>query len=425
MHSLLVLWVLVLRVAALSAEPASVDPRFTNSVGITMVRIEPGRFSMGSVDGDWDEQPVRQVTLTRAFYMADRELTNAQYEQFDSQHRQQRGKLGFSRDDDEAVVFVSWNDATAFCRWLSEKEGKPYRLPTEAEWEYACRAATTTDYSTGDALPAAMLKNSGESWFPGRTTAADAVPLHVSRNAPNAWGLFDMHGNVEEWCQDWYGPYAATDQTDPVGRAEGDFRVTRGGSHSTTAAYLRSANRSGTLPEDSSWLIGCRVVQAELPGTSPLPRMPAPRTARDVRQDIPADLSTRRDPSEPCFQGPQTYVLPPDSAECPVFNRHNHCPAIVNCANGDLLAIWYTCREEPGRELGIVASRLPYGASSGSLPRTSGMHPTATITLPHCGLINAARSTISTDCRSRQPGAAWRRFCAPRATTALPGRRLA
>ncbi|HUU93868.1 MAG TPA: SUMF1/EgtB/PvdO family nonheme iron enzyme [Phycisphaerae bacterium] len=335
-----------------------------NSVGMKLVRIEPGSFTMGGgAGGDFDERPAHKVTIRRAFLMGATEVTNAQYEQFDPEHKKRRGKLGFSKADDEAVVFVSWHEATAFCEWLSKKEGKPCRLPTEAEWEYACRAGTTTAFSTGDSLPPEFLKNARESWFPSpRGKENETVPLVAGRTPPNPWGLCDMHGNVEEWCLDWYGPYAEGDRTDPVGRADGDYRVTRGGSHSTTADYLRSANRMGTLPEDRSWLIGFRVVQAEMPSTEPLPVPAPPLNRQNVKQEVPADLAKGPDPKKPYFNGPRTYVnIPPDS-EGPLFSRHNHCPAIVNCPNGDLLAIWYTCRREPGRELDIVASRLPYGA---------------------------------------------------------------
>ncbi len=333
----------------------------TNSLGMTLVRIQPGAFLMGSADGDWDERPTREVTIRRPFWMGATEVTNVQYERFDPKHKPLRGKLGFSKEDDEAVVFVSWEQAVAFCKWLSEKEKKPYRLPTEAEWEYACRAGTTTRYHTGDTLPEPFQKNVGISWFPGKKSDKDIVPLHVAKTPANPWGLYDTHGNVEEWCLDWYGPYAADAQTDPVGRADGDFRVTRGGSHSTTLEFLRCANRSGTLPEDSSWLIGFRVVQAETPSTSPLPALQAPAHARNVSQEIPTDLAEGPDPSRPYFYGPRQYVKQPPAEDCPVYQRHNHCPAIVNCLNGDLLAIWYTCKTEPGRELGIVASRLRYG----------------------------------------------------------------
>jgi hypothetical protein len=317
---------------------------------------------MGQQDGQWDETPVRSVQISRPFLIASTEVTNAQYEQFDPNHRQLRGKLGFSSDDDEAVVFVSWHDAQSFCRWLSEKENKPYRLPTEAEWEYACRAGTSSPYSTGDSLPDAYLKNPGVSWFPGRKSDGDIVPLHVGKTPPNPWGLFDVHGNVEEWCLDWYAPYPTTDQRDPIGPAAGDFRVTRGGSHSTTAEFLRSANRSGTLPSDRSWLIGFRVVQAAMPESEPSPIPAPPRNARNIARTAPEDLTNGPDPSQPFFLGPRVYVKPPAGDECPVFNDHNHCPAVAHCANGDLLAIWYTCANEPGRELGIIASRLRHGA---------------------------------------------------------------
>lgn len=337
------------------------EDSFTNSLGMNLVRIPSGSFVMGSGNGDWDERPEHEVALSRSFLLGATEVTNLQYEQFDPEHKQLRGKLGFSKDDDEAVVFVSWEQAAAFCNWLSGKEGKAYRLPTEAEWEYACRAGTATKYNTGDTLPEQFLGNPGISWFPAEPSGKDVVPLHVGKKTPNAWGLHDMHGNVEEWCLDWYGPYAAGAQTDPVGLADGDFRVTRGGSHSTTPEFLRSANRSGTLPQDKSWLIGFRIALAEMPATTPLKILPASVNARSVSQDNPPLAAGGMNPAVPYFEGPRQYVNQPPSEDCPVFNRHNHCPALVNCANGDLLAIWYSCKTEPGRELGIVASRLPYG----------------------------------------------------------------
>ncbi len=355
-------WLAVLSVSSLlwGAElPAGAT--FDNSLGIKMVPIEAGRFHMGSMDGAWDESPVRHVQISRSFYLGATEVTNAQYERFDPSHRQWRGKLGYSRDDDEAVVFVSWEEAVAFCNWLSRKEGRPYRLPTEAEWEYACRAGTSTPYNTGDDLPKVFQKNVENSWFPSGRDDGKVVPLHVGRTVPNAWGLQDMHGNVEEWCLDWYGPYEAKDRIDPAGRAEGDFRVTRGGSHSTTLDYLRSANRSGTLPQDRSWLIGFRLACGETPSTKPLPAEQPRRWALNVRQDK-ADWSQGPDSKQPYFRGPVTYVKIPAGSNGPLYSEHNHCPALVACPNGDLLAIWYTCRNEPGRELGVAASRLRRGS---------------------------------------------------------------
>jgi len=345
-----------LRVAA--NRPSSPAPqKSVNSIGMEFVCIEPGHFQMGQQKGgDWDERPVHKVAVSRPFYIAVTEVTNAQYEQFDPKHRDLRGKLGFSKDDDEAVVFVSWYDAVKFCQWLSEKESKSYRLPTEAEWEYACRAGTTTNYHTGDKLPDVFHKNQKQMWSP------EPVSLRVAATPANAWGLHDMHGNVEEWCYDWYGPYEQSDQSDPVGQGGGDFKVTRGGSHSTDLPYLRSANRLGTLPDDKSWLIGFRVVLGELPKTKPMP-VPAPGlNQQDVRQDIPADLGKGPDPQQPYFKGPIEYVKIPPASEGPMFSEHNHDPALADCPNGDLLAIWYSCRTEPGRELAILASRLRYGS---------------------------------------------------------------
>ena len=340
--------------------------RITNSIGMTLVRIEPGTFLMGSAaGGDFDERPAHKVIIARRFYLGATEVTNAQYEQFDPQHRPLRGKLGLSKEDDEAAVFVSWHDAARFCEWLSRKEGKPYRLPTEAEWEYACRAATTTAYSTGDRLPKEYPKNAIISWFPdpARSKPTEIVSLAVGRTPPNAWGLADMHGNVEEWCLDWYGPYEAPEQSDPVGRQDGDFRVARGGSHSTEVAYLRSANRSGALPDDRSWLIGFRVMMGEMPATKPLPAAAPPLNRQNVKREPPADLARGPDPAKPYFAGPRQYVRIPPGSDGPMFSRHNHDPAITQCPNGDLLAIWYSCRTEPGRELCILSSRLSRGAA--------------------------------------------------------------
>jgi len=309
-------------------------------------------------NADFDEKPAHRVNISKPFYMAACEVTNAQYEQFDLSHRQLRGKNGFSKEDDEAVVFISWHEAKAFCDWLSKKEGVPYRLPTEAEWEYACRAGTMTPFWTGFSLPEEFHKNARRTSFQDQN---DIVPLTVGQTRPNPWGLYDMHGNVEEWCCDWYGPYEKAEQTNPVGRLDGDFRVTRGGSHGTNLYYLRSANRMGTLPENKHWLIGFRVAMGELPKTKPLPVPPPQRYQRKVKQRIPRNVTRGPDPDKPYFKGPRRYVKIPQGSSGPLFYHHNHDPAIVECPNGDLLAIWYTCVEERGRELAVAASRLRFG----------------------------------------------------------------
>lgn len=326
-----------------------------NSLGMRMVRIDPGTFEMGSQAGDADEQPVHRVDISTSFWMAATQVTNVQYEQFDPGHRALRGKRGLSAEDDEAVVFVSWHDATAFCRWLSEREGAPYRLPTEAEWEYACRAGTQTTYHTGDTLPRVYWRAQEFSWDP------QSVDLTVGQTPASAWGLYDMHGNVEEWCLDWYGPYSGRAQTDPAGYADGTFRVTRGGSHNTDVQFLRSANRLGTLPEDRHWLIGFRVVQAETPTEFLQTDLPPKRWQQDVGQ-ARFDWARQAVDPVPCFLPPLAFVRPPQPGSGEPFFPHNHCPSITWCENGDLLACWFSTVSERGREMTILASRLRAGA---------------------------------------------------------------
>ncbi|AQQ09686.1 Serine/threonine-protein kinase pkn1 [Sedimentisphaera cyanobacteriorum] len=355
--------------AALPSKAHSSD--FTNSLGMEMFRIEAGKFEMGGSEGEtlipsdqWDEKPVHQVTVTQPFYMASTEVTNAQYEQFDPEHSTFRGLRGVSSEDNDAVVYVSWNEAEAFCEWLSQKEGKNYRLPTEAEWEYACRAGTSTAYWTGSELPEAHHRN---QWVERQGNHKDSdlrklkgkveVSLQVGTMPPNPWGLHEMHGNVEEWVSDWYGQYSNHSCLDPVGPADGMFKVTRGGSHNTALKYLRSANRSATLPEDKHWLIGFRVVQAPMPDTDPaqsvLPEMSDPSADQ---QNAQWSESTEL----PFFSGPIPFVQP--DSEHPLMSElpHHHCPTITWAPNGDLIAAWFNTISEIGREMVIVSSRLRY-----------------------------------------------------------------
>jgi len=351
---------------------------FTNSMGMKFVRVEPGTFRMGQINtplppqvlpifrgrglfdslsqGDYDEKPTHTVVISKPFYIAIFEVTNRQYEMFRPDHKQLRGKEGFSIADDEAVTFVNWYDAHAFCNWLLDKESLPYRLPTEAEWEYACRAGTITNFHTGDVLPEAFMKKTGSKG--GSTKAA---PLTVGRTPPNAWGIYDMHGNVEEWCLDWYGPYTEGLRVDPVGYVTSDFKVTRGGSHGSAMYYLRSANRLGAIPESRNWVTGFRVVIGQLPATKALPEVIQPHQRNVVQRDR-ASISKGPDPDKPYFRGPLRYVNIPSGSEGPTFSCHNHDPAIVECPNGDLLTFWYSCHDEHGRELALAGSRLRYGA---------------------------------------------------------------
>jgi formylglycine-generating enzyme required for sulfatase activity len=350
----------------------------TNSIGMKLVRIEAGAFIMGQGDGapatraewatrDHDESPVHAVKVTQPFLMGAHEVTNLQYEAFDPDHKSFRGKGGASREDDAPVTHVTWNDAVAFCAWLSRKERRPYRLPTEAEWEYACRAGKNTLFSTGDEI-SAREANFGVLVEINREAAA----LPVGRYPANPWGLFDMHGNVEEWCLDWYGLYDAGEQSDPVGRDEGDARVSRGGSFTSRRVaetgqaptrFIRSANRSGHLPEDATRYLGFRVVLGELSKTKPLPRAAPPLNQRDVKQ-APAATIANIDAGKPYyrnFTGEKAIGTIPKETWGPFFSQWNHYAAVAVCPNGDVLATWYTCVSESGRELALGATRLRAG----------------------------------------------------------------
>ncbi len=182
----------------------------TNSLKMNFIKINPGSFYMGSNQGEYDEKPIHRVAIFSPFSISTTPVTNSQYEQFDLNHKLLQGKRTISCHDNEAVLFVSWHDAVAFTKWLSQKEGKPYRLPTtETEWKYACRAGTITLFNTGDSLPVIYHLNQKIEWYP------KPVILAVGKSPANQWGLFNMHGLDEEWCLDWYGPYIDKVQTDP------------------------------------------------------------------------------------------------------------------------------------------------------------------------------------------------------------------
>ena len=172
------------------------DETYSNSLGMNLTKIEAGEFYLGfegntlpdalvgrethRQNGDFDEHPAHKVKISQSFHISICQVTNAQYEQFDPEYRKLRGERGFSTGDDEAVVFVSWYDAVQFCQWLSDKEGVPYRLPTEAEWEYTCRAGTRTPFHTGNTLPEPLLKNAG-----ALRQGNETVPLSVGETPAN------------------------------------------------------------------------------------------------------------------------------------------------------------------------------------------------------------------------------------------------
>jgi len=353
-----------------------VEKYYTNSLGMKFVRIKPGTFTMGQIkkplsseilpvfrgrglfdalnNGDYDERPVHQVKITKPFYIGVYEVTNYQYELFRHEHKKYRGKKGLSEKNNEAATYVNWYDAVSFCKWLSQQEGLPYRLPTEAEWEYACRAGTETNFNMDDTLPESFVKKVK----PVRGGPKEGT-LTVGQTPPNKWGIYDMHGNLEEWCYDWYGPYKQGLSTDPVGYKSGEFRVTRGGSDGSDIYFMRSANRLGAIPETRNWVTGFRVVIGHLPDTEPLPAI-VPLNQKDVVQRRAEEVSEGPDPDKPYFKGPRRFVIFERCDNGPIYACHNHDPAIVECPNGDLIAIWYTCHDEHGRELALAGSRLRY-----------------------------------------------------------------
>ena len=305
--------------------------------------------------GDADERPFHTTTVS-PFLMSATEVTNLQYEAFDPSHRALRGKLGFSPNDNDACVFVTHTNASAYAAWL----GAGFRLPTEAEWEYAARAGSTAYFgSLGDSVPPSQQKNNkGDTGIP-----STPQNLSVAMFAPNEFGLYDTVGNVEEWVSDWWGWYSAEDQTDPSGPRTGTWRVTRGGSHSTSLYYLRTANRAAAHPEDSSWVLGFRVANGKAPSpphlTTAVPAPPAPPPMPPVARAT----APRSHAAAPLPPRVRVYVkIPGDGVTYLPYARHNHDPSVITCEDGSVLAAWFSCYDEPGREVGIAASRLEPGA---------------------------------------------------------------
>ena len=288
-------------------------------VKMELVWVPAGSFQMGSPDSERDlidrqlanfedndsiramresvkqEGPVHTVELD-GFWMGKCEVTVAQFRQFveaasyqtDAEkkgkslgaissglYKEQSGlnwrNPGFSQEDTHPVVHVSWNDAKAFCDWLSRKEGKEIRLPTEAEWEYACRAGSTTWFCFGDsdaelcryANYCDRSNTNGFPWQDKNHSDGHDKTAPVGRFQPNAWGLYDMHGNVGEWCGDWYGEkyYGSSDRKNPQGPSSGKLRLARGGTWDYLPQFCRSAGRGWVDPSFTGWGCGFRVVQ--------------------------------------------------------------------------------------------------------------------------------------------------------------------
>ncbi len=293
-------------------------------VKLKMVLIPAGEFKMGSgesaeataaffnktygedllkADFFKDEHPQHRVRITKPFYLGTYHVTRGQFRQFvadtgyktDAEKGEKPGacgwdpdkkefgfnekyswrNAGFEQTDEHPVVNVSWNDAVAFCKWLSSKEGKTYRLPTEAEWEYACRAGTTTRYYSGDdpetlAKVGNVADAAAKAKFPDwkytiKASDGYVFTAPVGKFKPNAFGLYDMHGNAWQWCADWYGAeyYAKSPADDPTGPDSGDGRVLRGGSWCNGPYFARSASRVRVTPDDRDNGAGFRVARTQ------------------------------------------------------------------------------------------------------------------------------------------------------------------
>jgi formylglycine-generating enzyme required for sulfatase activity len=239
---------LALAATTLEAQTPS-DKTMVNSIGMEFVLISAGTFQMGSEDGEGDERPVHRVTISRPFYLGKYEVTQAQW-----QTVMETNPSLFQGEPRRPVEQISWEDAQAFINKLNAREGTTvYRLPTEAEWEYAARAGTTTAYSFGNDVE----RLGAYAWY---RQNAERHTHPVGQLQPNAWGLYDMHGNVWEWVQDWYGRYAAQAITDPRGPTAGSHRMRRGGGWNNEAKYCRSANRYSAVGFRDDFL-GLRIVR--------------------------------------------------------------------------------------------------------------------------------------------------------------------
>lgn len=266
--------------AFLNAGVRPVVPEITNSIGMRLAMIPPGRFRMGSPRGEEDrsdDETLHEVEITQAFYLGIFSVTQAQYQAVVGSNpsffnHEARGHhlladVPPSQIGDFPVDHVSWEDAQAFLRLLNEsareeESGLGYRLPSEAEWEYACRAGAccTTAFHTGATLTSQQANYNCN--FP--PVGAEPGPFlrrtsRVGSYMPNAFGLHDMHGNVWDWCQDWYGEYPGGSLRDPFGAADGMYRVFRGGAWYDHGWNCRAAIRGKNVPNLRQSYIGFRI----------------------------------------------------------------------------------------------------------------------------------------------------------------------
>lgn len=308
-----------------TAVPASYENVVTNSIGMQLIRIPIGEFWMGSPTGEsgrWEGEHRHRVGITKSFYMGLHEVTIGQFQQFvnatayrtEAEHDKTGGfgfdisqspirgrydrafnwkSTGYAQTEQHPVANLTWNDANAFLQWLSREESVRYRLPTEAEWEYACRAGTDTTFQQGLgseevttignvadlSLKVAGVELDADAGFTFVTTEDGYVfTAPVGSFQPNSFGLFDMTGNVCEWCSDWFQEnyYLNSPAVDPQGPEDGVFRVFRGGGWQAWSRQFRSANRARFGPDFRAGFLGMRVVREEVPTVTTAAAVVAP-----------------------------------------------------------------------------------------------------------------------------------------------------
>ena len=236
------------------------DPpkNFTNSLGMKFVWIPPGTFMMGSPKeeigrGQYESQ--HKVTLTKGFYMGVYTVTQEQWKEIMGNN-----PSGFKGEKNLPVEKVSWDDCQAYIKKLRGKDKKVYRLPSEAEWEYCCRAGTKTPFHFGETIFTDQANYNGNvAYGTGKKGVNREKTTPVGSFPANPWGLHDMHGNVWEWCQDWLGDYPQNDVVDPQGPNWGKYRVLRGGSWFNYPENCRSAFRGRDGPGIRSFNVGFRL----------------------------------------------------------------------------------------------------------------------------------------------------------------------
>ncbi|NJL60456.1 MAG: formylglycine-generating enzyme family protein [Desulfobacteraceae bacterium] len=240
------------------------DSDITNTLNMTFKLIPAGIFMMGSLPDEPGLSPnevhQHQVTLTNSFYMQITEVTQGQWKAVMDSNPSYFSTCG----DNCPVERLSWDDAQSFITKMNQRGEGAYRLPTEAEWEYAARGGTSTWFAFGNCLSSDQANYDGRCPLPGCASGQyRAKTLPVMSFAPNAFGLYDMHGNVWEWVQDWYSYHTASAVTNPTGPSSGSFRVIRGGGWYNYAQNCRSAERSNNSPGSIYYGVGFRLVHEQ------------------------------------------------------------------------------------------------------------------------------------------------------------------